>query len=74
MNFEDYSDDESEYAFTTVNENQLMVLMDIGGVPSVSMIVECCASCNVIDRQLWESLKQNKVKCVSWGHKKQLYP
>ena len=74
MNFEDYSDDESEYAFTIVDEKQPMVLVNIGGVPSVSMIVECGANCNVIDRQLWESLKQNKVKCVSSGHKKQLYP
>lgn len=41
--------------------------MSIGGVDSG-------ASCNVIDHQLWESLKQNKVKCVSLSHKKQLYP
>ncbi|CAH3132405.1 unnamed protein product [Porites lobata] len=36
--------------------------------------VDSGASCNVIDRQLWESLKQNKVKCVSLSHKKQQYP
>lgn len=74
MNFEDYSDDNNEYAFTIVEEKQTMVLVSIEGVPSVSMIVDSGASCNVIDRQLWESLKQNKVKCVSSSHKKQLYP
>ena len=51
-----------------------MVLVNIGGVPSVSMIVECGASCNVIDRQLWESLKENKntlssVESRLLGHK-----
>ena len=51
-----------------------MVLVSIGGVPSVSMIVDSGASCNAIDCQLWESLKQNKVTCVSSSHKKQLYP
>lgn len=55
MNFGDYSDDDSEYPFTIVDEKQPMVLVNIGGVPSVSMIVECSASCNVIDRQLWKS-------------------
>ena len=74
MNFEDYSDDNNEYAFTIVDENQTTVLVSIEGVPSVSMIVDSGASCNVIDRQLWQSLKQNKVKCVSSSHKKQLYP
>ena len=54
MNFEDYSDDNNEYAFTIVDENQTMVLVSIEGVPSVSMIVDSGASCNVIDRQLWE--------------------
>ena len=74
VNFEDYSDDKSEYAFTIVDEKQPVVLVSIGGVPNVSMIVDSGASCNVIDRQLWESLKQKKVKCVSSSHKKQMYP
>ena len=62
MNFEDYSDVENEYAFTIVDEKHPMVLVSIGGVRNVSMIVDSGASCNVIDHQLWESLKQNKVK------------
>lgn len=38
------------------------------------LIVDSGASCNVIDRQMWESLKQNIVKCFSSSDKKQLYP
>ena len=74
MNFEDYSDDENEYVFTIVDETLPMVLLSIGGVPNVSTIVDSGVSCNVIDRQLWESLKQFKVKFVSSSPKKQLYP
>ena len=40
-------------------EKQSMVLVSIGGVPNVSMIVDSGASCNVIDCQSWESLRQN---------------
>ena len=63
MNFDDYSDTENEYAYTIVDEKQPMVLVSIGGVSSVSMIVDSGASCNAIDCQLWESLKQKKVTC-----------
>ena len=38
------------------------------------MIVDSGASCNVIDRKLWEELKQNKVNCVSMKSNKKLYP
>ena len=45
------------YACTIVDEKQPVGLVNIGGVPIVSMIVDWGASCYVIDRQLWESLK-----------------
>ena len=38
------------------------------------MIFDSGASCNVIDRKLWEELKQSKVKCVSMKSNKKLYP
>ena len=58
MNFEDYSVEEKwQHAFTIVDEKQPVGLVNIGGVPIVSMIVDWGASCYVIDRQLWESLK-----------------
>ena len=37
MNFKYYSDDENEYAFTINDEKQPMVLVNIGGLPNVSM-------------------------------------
>ena len=64
----------SEYAFTFVDEKQPMVQVNVGGVPNVAMIVDSGASCNVIDRKLWEELKQNKVRCVSMKSNKKLYP
>ena len=58
MNFEDYSVEEKWlYAFIIVDEKQPVGLVNIGGVPIVSMIVDWGASCYVIHRQLWESLK-----------------
>ena len=41
------------------------LVLDVG-VPSVKFIIDSGArSCNVIDRKLWETLKESKVKCVS---------
>ena len=51
-----------------------MVQVNVGGVPNVAMIFNSGASCNVIDRKLWEELKQNKVKYVSMKSNKKLYP
>ena len=51
-----------------------MIQVNVGGVPNVATIVDSGASCNVIDRELWEELKQNKVKCVSMKSNKKLYP
>ena len=65
---------DNEYAFTVVDGKQPMVQVNVGGVPNVAMIVNSGASCNVIDRKLWEELKQSKVKCVSIKSNKKLYP
>ena len=51
-----------------------MVQVNVGGVPNVAMVVDSGASCNVIDRKLWEELKQSKVKSVSMKSNKKLYP
>ena len=71
INSEDSPD--SKYAFTIVDGKQPMVQVNVGGVPNVAMIVDSGASCNVIDRKLWEELKHNKVKCVSMKSNKKLY-
>ena len=59
MKFEDHPDSDNDYAFTIVDDKQPMALVNVGGVPNITMIVDSGASCNVIDRQLWELLKQN---------------
>ena len=43
------------------------------GVPKIQFIIDSGASCNIIDRQLWEELKKNKVKYISRKYKKKLF-
>ena len=64
----------NDYVFTIIDDKQPMVQVNVGGVPNIPMIVDSGASGNVIDRQLWEELKQSKVKCVSKKSNKKLYP
>eukprot|EP00112_Aurelia_sp_Birch-Aquarium-sp1_P009823 Seg2131.1 transcript_id=Seg2131.1/GoldUCD/mRNA.D3Y31 product="putative protein K02A2.6" protein_id=Seg2131.1/GoldUCD/D3Y31 len=68
----DSTDD--EYAFTVSNGKLPKICLEIGGVPNVEMIVDSGACCNVIDRKLWEKLKEEKINCVSTKYTKQLYP
>ena len=49
------------------------LVLDVGGVPSVKFIIDSGASCNVIDPELWETLKESKVKCVSRTCQKKLF-
>ena len=55
INSEDSPD--SEYALTIVDGKQPMIQVNVGGVPNVAMSVDSGASCNVIDRELWEELR-----------------
>ena len=65
--------DEDEYAFT-VNSVASPEKIDVtvGGVV-VAMLIDSGASTNVIDKNLWSKLKQDKVKCVSKKSDKKLY-
>ena len=40
------------------------ISVKIRGV-QVTMIIDSGASCNVLDRNLWEYLKANKIRCAS---------
>ena len=68
--------DDSEYAFGVLggadNPDNGEISVKIGGV-QVTMIIDSGASCNVLDRNLWEYLKANKVRCVSSKATKKLY-
>ena len=72
VNESDSTDD--EYAFAVSGGKLPKVCLKIGGVPNVKMIIDSGACCNVIDRELWEELKEKKIKCVSRKCTKHLYP
>ena len=65
--------EEEEFAFVVCGKAQPELVLDVGGVPSVKFIIDSGASCNVIDRELWETLKKSKVKCVSRTCQKKLF-
>ena len=46
--------------------------MTVGGVV-VAMLIDSGASTNVIEKNLWSKLKQDKIKCVSRKNDKKLY-
>ena len=68
--------DDSESAFAVLggadNPDNGEISVKIGGV-QVTMIIDSGASCNVLDRNLWEYLKAIKVRCASSKATKKLY-
>ena len=68
--------DDSEYAFGVLggadNPDNGEISVKIEGV-QVTMIIDSGASCNVLDRNLWEYLKAHKVRCASSKATKKLY-
>ena len=68
--------DDSEYAFGVLggvdNPDNSEISVKIGGV-QVTMIIDSGASCNVLDRNLWEYLEANEIRCASSKATKKLY-
>ena len=68
--------DDSEYAFGVLggadNPDSGEITVKTGGA-QVTTIIDSGASCNVLDRNLWEYLKANKVRCASSKATKKLY-
>ncbi|XP_021351252.1 uncharacterized protein K02A2.6-like [Mizuhopecten yessoensis] len=63
----------TDYVFSVVKEpvgEQVSVI--VGGVP-ISFTVDSGAGVNMIDRELWESLKKSKINCVSNNTDKKLF-
>lgn len=73
-NMVDTRDDEGdpEYAFAVGNKKQEKIEVTIGGC-KLSVVIDSGASTNIIDKQTWEWLKRNKVKCKSARSDKKLY-
>ena len=44
----------------------------IGNV-EVEMLIDSGATCNILDRQLWEFLKKNSIKCKCYFTEKKIY-
>lgn len=62
-----------EFAFAVSSGSAPSVDVTVGGVPGLKFIIDSGASCNVIDRGLWEMLKAKKVKCISRKCQKKLF-
>ena len=53
MNFGEHSNSDSDYAFSFVDEKQLIISVNIGGTPRISMIVDSGASCNMVESEMY---------------------
>ena len=71
---EDYNVDVAGFAFKIGAD----IRIHIGGIP-VDMLIDSGATCNIIDRSMWEKLKQAQISCSSqrcvtemyaYGHKR----
>ena len=65
--------DEDEYAFTVSSVTSPEKIDATVGRVVVEMLVDSGASTNVIDKNLWSKLKQDKIKCVLRKSDKKLY-
>ena len=67
------NEDTPVYAFAVDNKKQEKFEVTVGGC-KLNVIVDSGASTNIIDKQTWEWLKKNKVKCKSARSDRKLYP
>ena len=47
------------------NSSSGVVDLCVGGVQLKNVLIDSGATCNIVDRATWESLKQEGVKCKS---------
>ena len=64
--------EDSVYAFTVDDKKQEKIEVTVGGC-KLNMIIDSGASANVVDKQTWEWLKKNRVKCKSARSDKKNY-
>ena len=70
---DDGQSEQKNYQFVLNDTHHEKVPVVIGGV-TVPVIVDSGSDSNVIDRELWEHLKQKKIKCTSKKCSRKLYP
>ena len=66
-------DEEDEYAFTVKSVSQPEKVQVLVGGCVVKMVIDSGASTNIVDKGLWNDLKQQKIVCVSKKCDKKLY-
>ena len=61
------SDQRYSYAFAVNDGNKTngIIQLQVGGVELKDVLIDSGASCNIVDKTTWESLKQKGVKCTS---------
>ena len=54
-----------DYAFTVDNTGNESGVVDlkVGGVAITSILIDSGATCNIMDKAIWEMLKKDGVKC-----------
>ena len=55
------------------NQTELETTLTVGGVQLEGVLIASGASCNLIDYETWNSLKQKHVKCESKQADKKLF-
>ncbi|KAL4231673.1 hypothetical protein ACF0H5_009252 [Mactra antiquata] len=64
QNEENESSEEDQYVFNVQTDKLLKYEILIGGIP-VKVIIDSGSTVNIIDKETWEHLKNNKVSCYS---------
>lgn len=72
---EEGSDQRDAYAFAVNDENKTsgIIHLKVGGVELKDVLIDSGASCNLVNKATWESLKQQGVKCTSQKCSKKLF-
>ena len=66
---------EDDFAFSVQSDIRDITTIDIelGGIQLEGVLVDSGSTCNVIDRETWETLKRKNIKCRSWKSNQKLY-
>ena len=66
--------EEDGYTFTVGGGLRVgEITLRVGGIPLDSVLIESRASCNLIDNNTWNSMKQNRIYCQSKVSDKKLF-
>ena len=66
---------EDDFAFSVQSDitDTPTIDIELGGTQLGGVLVDSGSTCNVIDRETWETLKRKNIKCRSWKSNRKLY-